>query len=419
VTLRAGAVFLLLFAGCEPAIRVAERRVDASDDGEVTDADDADTSVMEDGPPDAGPPCAMPFTASLVSAGESHVCAIGTADQKVYCWGAGLSGQLGNEETVTQYTPTPIWAPNSTFDGITSQALATCARRIEDGQILCWGYNFSGGLGVGGSANSATPASNGVAAVVDFGSGVDFVLTRDGVGTMRVWGDNTVGNLGLGDTLAGDAVRLPTTLTGLDARQLTGGASHSCILDANEHALCAGYNLNDQLGSDTDGMPSSVFVPVDTTLELAAIDAGYNTTCAISTDGEGRLFCWGENEPTIVPTTPPRGTIPIPMQVGTLEAYKDVSVGHQSVCALRDGGRLYCWGEGDHGGLGQAGTEDLPLPTEVTPGTYYTAVSVGRNFACAIRELDSGVVCFGRNDAGQLGRGQSPAQTGPAVICLD
>lgn len=95
---------------------------------------------------------------AAITAGNSYSCAI-TYEGQVYCWGSNIHGQLGiNQASGYRVLPTPVFGLNGTgvLSGI--QAITagggqqTCAL-TNSGDVLCWGDNFSGELGI----NSATP----------------------------------------------------------------------------------------------------------------------------------------------------------------------------------------------------------------------------------------------------------------------
>ena len=68
-------------------------------------------------------------------------------------------------------------------------------------------------------------------------------------------------------------------------------------------------------------------------LYTQTLSAGYETACAVQTDGT--LSCWGDD--TYEQTTPPQGT------------FQQVSVGGGHACAVRSIGELVCWGRNDDG----------------------------------------------------------------------
>lgn len=83
---------------------------------------------------------------SAVAIGSSHICAV--AGEALYCWGRGDAGRLGNGNTTTRTNPTAVNGAPTDIQQLTSHASYTCARRTG-GQVLCWGANGAGQLGVG------------------------------------------------------------------------------------------------------------------------------------------------------------------------------------------------------------------------------------------------------------------------------
>ena len=83
-------------------------------------------------------------------------------------------------------------------------------------------------------------------------------------------------------------------------------------------------------------------------------------------------------------------------------------------CAILDDGDVRCWGANDTGQLGlgttvTVGDDETPgsmPPVDLGAGRTATAIAAGGFHTCAI--LDDGHVrCWGRNDQGQLGRGNT------------
>ena len=95
-----------------------------------------------------------------------------------------------------------------------------------------------------------------------------------------------------------------------------------------------------------------------------------------------------------------------------------LALGDNHGCALlRDGGGVVCWGKNDHGQLGNGGSGDAAAAVAVVddhgvPITGVTAIAAGAAHTCALRS-DRTVVCWGDDGAGQLGRGAT--LPGPAV----
>ena len=94
-----------------------------------------------------------------------------------------------------------------------------------------------------------------------------------------------------------------------------------------------------------------------------------------------------------------------------------LAFGDRHACALLDDGAVVCWGRNNAGQLGTSGG-DKDTPQSINLGTGRTATSIhaGGNYNCAILD-DASVKCWGQNDEGQLGRGfTSSSENTPATI---
>jgi alpha-tubulin suppressor-like RCC1 family protein len=150
--------------------------------------------------------------------------------------------------------------------GIVAGSIHTCAR-LTGGRLKCWGFNGYGQLGLNHTQNIGDgPNEMGNALpLVDLGTGklaADVVaggyhacaLLTDS--SVKCWGRNNYGQLGLGDTLSrGDTPNemgnnLPALNlgTGKTAAMITAGAEHACARLNDGSAKCWGYNLEGQLG---------------------------------------------------------------------------------------------------------------------------------------------------------------------------
>ncbi|MBM4413646.1 MAG: hypothetical protein FJ040_09435 [Chloroflexi bacterium] len=85
-----------------------------------------------------------------ISAGMIHTCAL-TSAGVAYCWGFNSDGQLGDGTTTNRSRPVAVRMPvGVTFASISVGGGHTCAR-TRAGVAYCWGTNWAGQLGMGGT----------------------------------------------------------------------------------------------------------------------------------------------------------------------------------------------------------------------------------------------------------------------------
>jgi alpha-tubulin suppressor-like RCC1 family protein len=170
------------------------------------------------------------------------------------------------------------------------------------------------------------------------------------------------------------------------------GFATACSIDDGV-ARCWGDGSYGQLGDAASSYATSPRV-VPGTSELVQISPGSMATCARRRDGQ--VVCWGashgDSSEHLAPTP-----------IAELDAASAIAVGDGFACAVQRG-HVLCWGRNDHGELGGASTSRTPTPI----AGIDDAVDVDCNaaYACAIRS-DGSVVCWGSNAYGQIGNGTS------------
>ena len=181
------------------------------------------TAHVGDGPGEMGD--ALPAvslgtgrTATAVSAGGQHTCAL-LDDATVKCWGSGQAGRLGtgavdsrgdNPGEMGDALPAVPLGSLRTATSVSAGYGHTCVR-LDDATVKCFGLNGGGQLGQGSTtAKGDGPNELGDALPpVALGTGRTVVAVTTGEmhscarlddGTVKCFGDNVAGQLGLGDT---------------------------------------------------------------------------------------------------------------------------------------------------------------------------------------------------------------------------
>ncbi len=210
----------------------------------------------------------------------------------------------------------------------------------------------------------------------------------------------------------------PVAATGIVA--IAAGSGHTCAVASDGGLMCWGLNDSGQLGNGTSGdsVPSPTNVQ-DLPEAVTAVSLGDAHTCALTTVGD--VLCWGENDAGKLGDGTSGGIRMTPAAVSGLESAVSVAAGFLHTCALTTEGGVKCWGSNFFGQLGTgSGAAESALPVDVSGLTSgVAAIAAGGYHTCAVM-LAGGVVCWGRNDHGQLGDGSdsSAASTPVGVVGL-
>jgi hypothetical protein len=268
------------------------------------------------------------------------------------------------------------------------------------------------------------------------GGGSTCAVLEDG--RLKCWGAAGSGQSGLGDMVIrgddpgemGDALPALDLGTGRSAISASGGFQHQCALLDDGHVKCWGDNQASELGIPGGNRGDNVNEMGDA---LPALDFGTDApirgvyvlslhSCAIFGDGE--VKCWGSTEQGALGL----GTIPVNttegrvvadsqmVELGTGRVARSLAGGGAFSCALLDGGDVKCWGKNDLGQLGQGDTESRgdeagelgdALPA-IDLGAGRTALTIagGNTSMCALLDTHQ-VKCWGGNARGQLGLGDT------------
>ncbi|MBN1655656.1 MAG: hypothetical protein JXA30_17965 [Deltaproteobacteria bacterium] len=357
-----------------------------------------------------------------ISSGDDHCCAI-KRDGRLFCWGKGSEGQLGNAPVSNSTIPVQEYTTATDWSTVSAGGDHTCAIKA-DGRLFCWGANNSGQIGlIPVESNPLEHIQESTAATdwsqVSAGRGSTCAIKDDR--RLFCWGSYLGLGNGSDNGLSREPVREYTAAT--DWAQVSAGANHTCAIKTDGRLFYWGRVPGVPSGGgfspyDYNNYNVTIPEPESTAAtDWAQVSAGANHTCAIKTDGG--LFCWGYGsiDPSIADRTEPRQLM-VPTRESTAATdWAQVSAGAGFTCAVKTDGRLFCWGTDDYGQLGHEAnsTEDQWVPVqESTAATDWSQVSAGSNHTCALKS-DRQIFCWGANYHGQLGNNSTSNNIGPVL----
>jgi alpha-tubulin suppressor-like RCC1 family protein len=300
-----------------------------------------------------------------VTAGASHSLGL-KDDGTVWMWGSGGNSQMGNPLDTAQKT-SPVLLVGQT---VTTTFADICVGDwhtigvCPDKTIMAWGWNNSGQLGVGDRTERHSPVTvlgNHSAAAVAAGEQHSLILKADG--SVWAWGLNNVGQLGDGSTTSKSS---PISVLG----------GHSFAMIAAAHESSAGLK--------SDG--------------------------SLWTWGDGDNYRSGHGDLAHKST---------PTQVIGGHVFRKVAVGDGGFMgAIDDSGRIWMWGVGSAGQLGNNASQQQSIP-QVVYGNYaphtFTSIYAGPNFNLATRS-DGTLWSWGVGSNGQLGNNDTSSTRSPVSV---
>ena len=358
-----------------------------------------------------------------ISVGGDFSCALmGTGE--VRCWGSNHLGQLGDptNEEVYATVPTRVVGIDQASD-ISAGDDHVCA--VKEGQVWCWGRTEASQLlrlPAGDASVRQIPNLTNAHAVV---AGKNRTCAIVGPQRqLRCWGAGYLGNGNSQDSATPVTVRLQAQRGPLftSIASVAVGSAHACAVRSERGiaagTYCWGEDTLGQLGNGgRDGpRPPSPASPFATLVArgspvLAGVRAGVAGTCGLTASGNPYLYCWGSNRNSYL-GLPSDDSTTSPIRMDFLRIDNSAyDLGAEHGCAYEWAIGLQCWGENSDRQAGQATAARLDEPTNVVGIGEVLHVSAGRRHTCVIAG-DHRVVCFGANDVGQLGLGQTGAANG-------
>jgi alpha-tubulin suppressor-like RCC1 family protein len=389
-----------------------------------------------------------------ITAGDNHTCIV-LSNNSVKCFGMGADGQLGNGtvDNIGDSTASSVATSSAvslgtgrTVRSISAGAAHTCVL-LDNATVKCWGSGLYGRLGyedsidrgnstgqMGDSLPAVSLGTGRTALQVSVGSQHSCALLDNY--SVKCWGRGTYGQLGIGSTATigdgagemGDSLVAVAFASGRTARSIAAGSNHTCAILDNASVVCWGRGSSGQLGQGAItniGHSGSATVALTPAIDLGsgrtaiAISAGDAHTCAILDNATVECWGFGSNGRLGSGTTNnlgdgagEMGNSLLAVNIGDGRTARAISAGIAHTCVVLDDASVKCWGEGTSGRLGYGNQNSLGDGANemganlaaVALGTGRTAlaISAGGTHTCAV--LDNATLkCWGDGSSGQIG----------------
>lgn len=354
---------------------------------------------------------------SDISLGNDHSCAV--IDLKFYCWGDNSSGQLGTSVMGTSsLIPTQLnFLFPFEFRNIKLGNKNTCVTLI-DGSLYCWGKNSNNQFG----PELLNLTYNIPQLVTD--SIIDVGLSKDqNYGFTCATINNDIG-VCYGQLNGIDFSTVGNQLKKQDNSLINGifdiktSNNNVCLIN-NNSLYCLGDNSYGQLAnSQINGQTLKMSIPNNMDINVSQVAVGNGFICSIKAN---KVYCWGRNDKGQlgVPSLNYANTDIPTLVEGLPQDYiaTNIYAGDSHVCAMIDL-KLYCWGDNSYGQIGNGNKNVVLNPYKILNNqnefNSISKVSLGKDHSCMIADLN--LYCWGRNDKGQLGVGNSIDQPSPTPI---
>jgi len=343
-----------------------------------------------------------------VDAGKDHAGLL-TSQGRLFLWGANGQGQLGNGNTSNQFLPIEITALSPLKDLVNDR-------------------------------------------IIDFSLGADHSGAVTNSGKVFMWGANGFNEGRLGNnnsfmTTSNVPIDITSQFNGLNSsdkiRKIDLGGQHSSALSFSGKVYMWGKIAHGRIGHGQSGIFSSnVFKPLlINTIQNSPLNSLpiWEKVVQVSLGSEhssaltnlGRVLFWGRGHVGQLGQNIIRDeSIPVDITsrfsgLTTGEIVSSLSLGREHSVALTNYGKVFTWGGGAGGRLGQVSEANVLVPRQINANGAFAQLT---NFGDKINRIDAGLLhtiavsddgrlyTFGTGQAGRLGTNSETNQLTPIEI---
>lgn len=268
----------------------------------------------------------------------------------------------------------------------------TCAR-MQDRTLKCWGRNEGGQLGLGSLVpeEQLSPITvPGLVDVAEVSLGRRRSCVTVGAGAAKCWGlqrdDDWLG-VQSEDRIVSEPSDVRDLTSGVTQLSTDPAGTWTCAILETGEVACWGDSFTGSTGMSDFSRWPHILPKVNTARDLYLKTF---TTCALLTSGQ--TSCWGSNVGMYANGTSQSGTTP--QESLYASSILQFDMGDMHVCALLDTRDVWCAGVNITHQV--APSEDSPLtsPVKVEGLGPVAQIAVGPSYSCA-RQVDGAVICWG------------------------
>ena len=298
-------------------------------------------------------------------------------DGTLWAWGSNSSGELGLGNTTQQNTPVQVGNLN-TWKQVSAGRTHTIALKT-DGTLWSCGDNYFSSLGLGDNTNRNTLTQIGNSnnwKYISAGFRTSAAIKTDG--TLWTWGNNNQGSLGLGDKVDRN---VPTQVSITNCKQVYSfsNGTHMIAIDDYDSLWVWGNNALGQLGLGDNIEYLTPTSGLNQNWKEASV--GYYCSAFINNDGTLWTSGWNTSGQLGLGLNDPNDTRNIITQIGNSTDWKHIYCGNQLMLAIKTDGTLWGWGYNSYGTLGLGNNSSPNLPTQAGTSTRWIQASSGSDYS--------------------------------------
>ena len=397
----------------------ADAGVDAPPDTPVDAAscDDCTSSACETATCIAGECLRTPLEDGASCEGgtcRSGACCMGcwSGSECVSGESAGACGASG-EECVSCDCPTPTCGAGTCTSQPAFRHVSIGQRHscfiLQSGELYCAGNNTMGQLGLGDTSAEPVLTPRRVGEDSDWetvSAGLDHTCGLRTGGALYCWGDNTSGQLGLGIAVATSTS--PARVGEAFWRRIVLSPTRSYSFAQSSEGLWFAWGANNtRIDLRVGSSAPAVFQPAE--VEAPAPDRSWAQLSTVAghmagLDNEGALYCWGDNRESQCGAEPSEEFV-----FGLVDAgpFDWVHASRFGTCVIAEGA-LACMGDVT---VSTSESEVSLVPIEI--GNVDAQLG---GYAQHCVAIDGAALCWGSNAIGELGLGTFASVRFPALV---